>query len=265
VTEKPFIDYYEVLQLSQTASDETVERVYRLLAKRYHPDNQTTGNADTFSEVHEAYQVLSDAKRRAQFDVQYDENRSIQWKIFDQNSANDGRETDRRVFHALLSLLYVARRRDPIHGGLGAVYIEKMLGVPQQHLEFPIWYMRQKRWVETTDTGQLAITAEGIDSLTGKKLDLPADRLLAESSLAKAEQAEEATVQSVLEAAGIVREADAPVAATGGTPSSSQAPGAESEAAKPGVVEDKKEPAEFDEVKERLRSYEQTLRGSSRA
>ena len=42
----PFVDYYEVLQLSQTANADTVERVYRLLAKRYHPDNRETGDVD---------------------------------------------------------------------------------------------------------------------------------------------------------------------------------------------------------------------------
>ena len=56
----PFRDLYEDLQLSPNASAETVERVYRLLAKRYHPDNQDTGNAQKFSEVHAAYELLTD-------------------------------------------------------------------------------------------------------------------------------------------------------------------------------------------------------------
>ena len=38
-----FIDYYEDLQVSPNADQETIERVYRLLAKRYHPDNHLTG------------------------------------------------------------------------------------------------------------------------------------------------------------------------------------------------------------------------------
>ena len=39
-----FQDYYEVLQLSPKADQETIDRVYRMLVKRYHPDNQETGN-----------------------------------------------------------------------------------------------------------------------------------------------------------------------------------------------------------------------------
>jgi curved DNA-binding protein len=257
VHEKPFVDYYEVLQLSQSASAETLERVYRLLAKRYHPDNQDSGDADRFSEVNEAYQVLSDQKRRAQYDVTYDEQKSVQWRIFDQGSAADGRETDRRIFHALLSLLYVARRRNPRQGGLGAVYIERMLGVPKEHLEFPLWYLRKKGWVETTDTGALAITVEGIDSLTGKKLDLPADRLLAESSLSSRKDAEPAAStpaalgeKTPASKAGPSPVKPAPPAGTG------TAGGGDASSGSPGGGEP------VDDARERVRTYEQTLRGS---
>ena len=188
MNQRPFVDYYEVLQLSPNATAETVERVYRLLAKRYHPDNQSSGDAATFAHVHEAFQVLSDPEARAAYDVKYDENRSLQWRIFDQESASDGRQQDRRVFHGILSLLYIARRRDPHAGGLGAISLERLLGISQQDLEFALWYMRQRGWVEVLDTGQLAITVEGVDKLAGKELAVPADRLLAESSLVRDER-----------------------------------------------------------------------------
>jgi curved DNA-binding protein CbpA len=182
---RPFADHYEALQLSPNATAETLERVYRLLAKRYHPDNQTTGDAQKFAEVHTAFQILADPERRAEFDVRYDEQRAEQWKIFDQKSAGNDREEDRRLFHGILSLLYIARRRDPRSGGLGAVTLEKMLGCPQQHLEFPLWYLKERGWIEILDSGQLAITVEGIDKLSTKDLALPKDRLLAESSLSR--------------------------------------------------------------------------------
>ena len=182
MTARPFVDLYEVLQLSPNASSETVERVYRLLAKRYHPDNQTTGDAAVFAQVHEAHDVLSDPHRRAEYDVSYDENRRLQWKIFDQASATDGRAQDRRVFHGILSLLYVARRRDPKAGGLGAINLERLLGITQQELEFALWYMRQRQWIVVLDTGQFAITVEGVDMLGSKDLALPEDRLLPAAS-----------------------------------------------------------------------------------
>jgi curved DNA-binding protein CbpA len=183
VHHKPFVDHYEMLQLSPNANEETVERVYRLLAKRYHPDNQSTGDAQKFSAVLVAYQVLSDPAARASYDVKYDENRSTQWRIFDRQSASEGREQDRRIYHGILSLLYVARRRDPRSGGLGAMFLEKMLGCPQQHLEFPLWYLKQHGWIEVMDNGQLAITVTGVDKLEGQDLALPKDRLLAASSV----------------------------------------------------------------------------------
>ena len=133
----PFVDYYEVLQLSQTANADTVERVYRLLAKRYHPDNRETGDVDKFTAVRQAFEVLSDSTLRAEYDVKSDDNRSMMWKIFDQTSAADARESDRRIFHGILSLLYVARRRQPEDGGLGVMHLEKMLGCPAAAPGFP--------------------------------------------------------------------------------------------------------------------------------
>jgi curved DNA-binding protein CbpA len=182
------VDHYEVLQLSQNADAETIERIFRLLAKRYHPDNGASGDAERFREVHTAYQVLLDPERRAEFDVQYDKHKSLQWQIFEQGAALGDRDEDQRIFHGVLSLLYVARRRDPESGGLGPVHLERMLGVPREHLEFPLWYLKQRGWTETLYSGELAITVDGIDKISAKELSLPEDRLLAESSMAEGEQ-----------------------------------------------------------------------------
>ena len=181
-----FEDHYEALQLSPNATSETIERVYRLLAKRYHPDNQSSGDAQKFAEVHKAFEILSNPVARAEYDVRYDESRGEQWNIFDQSSAGDEREEDRRMFHGILSLLYIARRRDPRGGGLGSVTLEKMLGCPQQHLEFPIWYLKKRGYVERMGNGYVAITADGIDKLGSDDLALPADRLIADRSAAAA-------------------------------------------------------------------------------
>jgi hypothetical protein len=173
-------DYYEVLQLSPRASADTVEKVYRLLAKRYHPDNQQTGDGARFRILSEAFEVLSDPERRAAYDVAYEQVRDQQWKIFDQKTAGDTREEDRRIVHAVLSLLYIERRRDPSRGGLGAVFLERALNVPEQHLVFPLWYMKQHAWIELLDTGQYAITIAGIDWIGEEDLSLRRDRLLPE-------------------------------------------------------------------------------------
>lgn len=180
MADKPFVDYYEILQVGQNADLETVERVFRLLAKRYHPDNLESGDNERFREVHDAFEVLADPQLRAEYDVQYDRNKTLQWSIFEQGSAIGGQEEDRRIFRGVLALLYAARRKNPRSGGLGAVDLERMLGVPREHLEFPNWYLKKKGWVEVLDSGQFAITVEGIDKISSDELSVPDNRLLSE-------------------------------------------------------------------------------------
>ena len=62
-------DYYEVLGISKGASKDEIKKAYRRLAKKYHPDVSQEENAiEKFKEVQEAYEVLSDDTKRAQYD-----------------------------------------------------------------------------------------------------------------------------------------------------------------------------------------------------
>jgi len=178
---QPFVDYYEIMQLSPRATPDAIERMYRLLVKRYHPDNPLTGETGRFAAVREAYEVLSNPERRANYDLQHGDMRSRQGQPFDQTSAQQDREEDRRILHAILSALYTERRRRPLDGGLGAVQLERLLGVPERDLEFPLWYMKQHGWIEILDSGVIAITIAGIDRLADKDIALREDRMLPES------------------------------------------------------------------------------------
>lgn len=60
-------DYYEVLGIPKNSSSDEVKKAYRKLAHQYHPD-KTGGNEEKFKEISEAYSVLSDSKKRAQYD-----------------------------------------------------------------------------------------------------------------------------------------------------------------------------------------------------
>src|SRR5262249_47642382 len=66
-----FIDYYEVLQVNPRAEISTINRVYRHLAKRFHPDNAETGDRKRFDELAEAHETLSNPEKRAAYDVLY--------------------------------------------------------------------------------------------------------------------------------------------------------------------------------------------------
>lgn len=63
-------DYYEILQVDRNASDADIKKAYRKLAKQYHPDvNPGDKTAEAkFKEVNEAYEVLSNPQKRAQYD-----------------------------------------------------------------------------------------------------------------------------------------------------------------------------------------------------
>lgn len=60
-------DYYKILGVSKSATGEEVKKAYRKLAHQYHPDKKG-GDEAKFKEVNEAYQVLGDEKKRAQYD-----------------------------------------------------------------------------------------------------------------------------------------------------------------------------------------------------
>ena len=96
-----FSDHYEVLQLSPNADTETVDRVYRMLAKRYHPDNYQTGDAAKFKTIVAAHRVLSDPEQRTAYDVRYEEYRGTALKIVEDASAGDNFSGDQRIFEAI--------------------------------------------------------------------------------------------------------------------------------------------------------------------
>ena len=83
--------YYEILEVNPKASQEIIEKAYKVLAKKYHPDLQEEQYKELakqkMQEINEAYEILSDANKRAKYDQELanEEKRELQRKIEEQN------------------------------------------------------------------------------------------------------------------------------------------------------------------------------------
>jgi curved DNA-binding protein CbpA len=160
------MDYYEALQVSPSAEPETIHRVYRLLAQRWHPDNTETGNAARFRDISEAYRVLSDPEQRAKYDAVHAAQRQERVRLVARaaDSENDF-AIEQQVRLAVLEVLYTTRRCELDHPGIFISELEKLVGRPREHLEFTIWYLIQKKLLQRSDNALLVITADGVDYL----------------------------------------------------------------------------------------------------
>ncbi len=173
-----YVDYYEDLQVSPNADFETIERVYRLLAKRYHPDNSLTGNSDRFNIITTAFKVLSDAEKRAAFDARYEDARTQKLKSLSKVSLSEGFENNQQIRDAILSILYIDRRQNTSDSGVGSWRLEKLLEWPEKILEFHIWYLKEKGLIQRIDNGGYAITASGVDFVEKDGFNLGKEKLL---------------------------------------------------------------------------------------
>ncbi len=158
------LDCYETLQISPNADPDTVHRVFRLLAQRFHPDNQESGDAARFRQLHDAYLVLSDPEKRAQYDITYEALRKERWRFA---AAGPPAETDfdaeQQLRCVMLQILYNKRRTDLDSPAMSNWDLAQLMGRPREHLEFTIWYLAQKKFVSRDDQSYLQITADGVD------------------------------------------------------------------------------------------------------
>jgi curved DNA-binding protein CbpA len=167
-------DYYEFLQISPNADSETLHRVFRFLAARFHPDHPESGNAEMFHLLKTAYDVLSDPVKRAEYDIA----RKNQPSNYEPLSASidfmdslDG-ELNRRV--AVLAVLYQRRRTKPDWPEVALDEIETLMGFPRDYLDFTLWYLARKGYVTREDNARFSLTADGVDFVETQRGSLPA-------------------------------------------------------------------------------------------
>lgn len=165
------LDYYEFLQISPTAEGETIHRVYKFLASRFHPDNPVTGDAQKFCLLQDAYKILSNPDSRAEYDrTRRQFSPDPLSKCIDFMDEVEG-EWNRRL--AVLAILYFQRRANASNPEVSFLEVEKRLGFPRDYLEFTAWYLRTKGYISRGDNAGMAITAEGVDFVEKERANIP--------------------------------------------------------------------------------------------
>jgi curved DNA-binding protein len=179
------LDYYEFLQISPHADTETIHRVYRYLAARFHPDNPETGDPEKFFLLKSAYDVLSDHERRSEYDREYDREtpeRSPLSESVDFMDQVQG-ELNRRL--AVLAVLYYRRRSNPFEPKVSLAEIEKRMGFPRDYLDFTTWYLSKKGYITRADNSDFSLTAEGVDFIETQRVKIPVlNKLLTTGNMA---------------------------------------------------------------------------------
>ena len=166
-------DYYEFLQISPNADPDTIHRVYRFLAVRFHPDNPKTGNAENFFLLKQAYDVLSRPERRAEYDAtrKNEAHKPVPLSTSIDFMDSISGELNRRL--VVLALLYIQRRTNPYQPELTLFEVEQRMGFPRDYLEFTAWYLRNKGYITRADNSDFTLTAEGADFVESNRANIP--------------------------------------------------------------------------------------------
>jgi curved DNA-binding protein len=179
---QPFVDFYSVLRVKPSCDAKALECAYHDLLKMYHPDHGGTVDTDKFNRIIEAYRVLRNPDKRAEYDLLHSQNNPDEWESPPQG---EGDELDVRSAladaddHArMLMFLYKKRRENAQSAGVVGYYIQKLLNCSDDTFEFHKWYLKEKGYIVVTEHGTLAITIEGIDHVISISRDTRAEKLM---------------------------------------------------------------------------------------
>ena len=154
---------------------DTIHRVYRLFAARYHPDNQATGDPGRFAKISDAHRILSDPDLRAEYDRQLQDSSPKVLPVFQTKAFTEGLEAESNIRIGILCLLYAKRRANPDMAALSLLDLEQLTAFPREHLQFAIWYLKAKRYIVQDDRSSFIVTADGVDYL---EIQLPQNELM---------------------------------------------------------------------------------------
>lgn len=167
------VNHYEFLQISPNAQAETIQRVYHFLAARYHPDNPETGDPERFILLSQAYEVLSNPERRAGYDATLQENEMRPSALFDAVDFLDGVEGEFNRRLAVLALLYRKCRANIHNPQVSLLDLETQMGFPREYLDFTLWYLRSKKYLQQENGAEFSLTCLGVDYVEESFTKLP--------------------------------------------------------------------------------------------
>jgi curved DNA-binding protein CbpA len=176
-------DPYEVLQLHPKAHPLVVMRTFRVLAAMYHPDNKQTGDRVKFERIVDAYRILSDPVRRGRFERAEAETGAVTDEpLVTPQGGKQAPPDERRLRLLVLTTLYHSRRNSLSKPGLSLRVLAGMTDAGLDDVQFSLWYLRGKKFIEIGEDDEVAITVTGVDyveenaSATEELLSLPEAR-----------------------------------------------------------------------------------------
>jgi curved DNA-binding protein len=175
VASEEFTDLYVLMQISPTAEADTLQRVYRLLAARYHPDNSQTGDLQKFLLLQKAHDTLTDPAKRAAYDAEYALRQTGPMPVFELKDFVVGIDVESNRRLGILSLLYNRRRINPDRPGISLLDFEQLMTIPREHLVFTVWYLKEKQLLRAGENAEYEISANGVEFV---ETSLPSSRLL---------------------------------------------------------------------------------------
>lgn len=191
------IDYYELMQISRSADFDTIHRVYRFLAARFHPDNPDTGDREKFNLLREAYDVLSDPERRMSYDMEADTAAAQPQPMSTNVDFMDTLQGELNRRLAVLAVLYYRRRHTPTAPEVSLAEIEKRMGFPRDYLEFTTWYLVKKGYITRADNADFTLTVAGVDFVETQRANIPVlNRMLTSGNSTDKEVDESRTLDS---------------------------------------------------------------------
>ncbi len=159
--------HYELLELSASANADTVERMFRYLSTKHHPDRG--GDKEKFSNLVKAFEVLREPVSRDAYDAQLQKEKQEREGLVE-HARQAGPDVE--VRKQLLHLFYARRRQSVGSPGIGAMSIEKEMDLPEEMLSFHLWFFREKGWIRREEDGGMSITAEGVERVEASKFSV---------------------------------------------------------------------------------------------